>query len=77
MWWMMEKSRHLLQQFVYFPNFNCIAFAFLIICGWFTYGTVALLERCSCCCEPQEIRMDSKPLGPAVLFISLHMFFEN
>ena len=54
-----------------------LAFAFFIICGWCTHGTVALLESCSCCCEPKRIRPDSKLLSPAVLFISLIMFFEK
>ena len=54
--------------------FALIAF---IICRCFTQGTVALIESCSCCCEPKRIRPDSKLLSPAVLFISLNMFFEK
>ena len=52
--------------------FALIAF---IICGCFTQGTVALIESCSCYCE--RIWVESKPLSPAVSFISLDMFFEK
>ena len=53
--------------------FALIAF---IICGCFTHGTVALIESC-CCGEPQRIWAYSKPLSPAVSFISVDMFFEK
>ena len=54
--------------------FALIAF---IICGCFTQGIVALIESCSCCCEPQRVWVHSKPLNRAVSFISLDMFFEK
>ena len=54
--------------------FALIAF---IICGCITQGIVALIESCSCCCEPQWVWVHSKPLNPAVSFISLDMFFEK
>ena len=53
------------------------AFIAFIICGCFTQGIVALIESCSCCCEPQPVWVHSKPLNPAVSFISLDMFFEK
>ena len=53
------------------------AFIAFIICGCFTQGTIALIESCSCCSEPQRVWVHSKPLNPAVSFISLDMFFEK
>ena len=47
---------------------------FIIIWGcWYC----ALIESCSCCCEPQRVWVHSKPLNSAVSFISLDMFFEK
>ena len=48
-----------------------------IIWGCFTQEIIALIESCSCCCEPQRIWVYSKPLSPAVSFISLDTFFEK
>ena len=46
-----------------------------IIWGCFTQGIIALIESCSCCY--QLMLVESKPLSPAVSFISLDMFFEK
>ena len=46
-----------------------------IIWGCFTQGIIALIESCSCCC--QRTWVESKPLSPAVSFISLDIFFEK